>query len=136
MTDGMSDMDADRLAKLPLFGDLDHHDLSHIASWVDEKRFADGDVLIEEGGLPTDVYLIESGTVDVTHEERLIASLGPGDVVGEIALLDPQRRTATVTATSAVRAVALSVEDFASMDAEMPEITKQLREIAERRRER
>jgi CRP-like cAMP-binding protein len=132
----MSDVDVDRLAKLPLFGELDHHDLSHVVGWVNEKRFADGDVLIEEGELPTDVYLIESGTVDVTHEERLIASLGPGDVVGEIALLDPQRRTATVTATSAVRAVALSVEDFASMDAEMPEITEQLREIAERRRER
>jgi len=56
--------------------------------------------------------------------------------VGEVALLDPQRRTATVTATSAVRAVALSVDDFASMDQEMPEITRQLRAIAERRRER
>lgn len=132
----MSDVDVDRLAKLPLFGELDHHDLSHVAGWVSEKRFAEGDVLIEEGGLPTEVYLLESGTVDVTHEERLIATLGPGDVVGEIALLDPQRRTATVTATSAVRTVALSVNDIASMDAEMPEITKQLREIAERRRER
>jgi len=132
----MTDVDVDRLAKLPLFGELDHHDLAHVAAWVTEKRFADGDVLIEEGGLPSDVYLIENGTVDVTHEEQLIASLGPGDVVGEIALLDPQRRTATVTATSAVRAVALSVDDFASMDEEMPEITKQLREIAERRRER
>jgi CRP/FNR family transcriptional regulator, cyclic AMP receptor protein len=132
----MSAVDVDRLAKLPLFGELDHHDLSHIAGWVTEKRFVDGEVLIEEGGLPTDVYVIESGTVDVTHDEQLIATLGPGDVVGEIALLDPQRRTATVTATSAVRAVALSVEDFTSMDAEMPEITKQLREIAERRRER
>jgi CRP/FNR family transcriptional regulator, cyclic AMP receptor protein len=130
------DMDVDRLAKLPLFGELDYHDLAHVAGWVTERRFAEGDVLIEEGGLPTDVFLVESGTVDVTHEEQLIASLGAGDIVGEIALIDPQRRTATVTATSAVRAVALNVEDFASMDAEMPEITKQLREIAERRRER
>ena len=132
----MSTMDVDRLAKLPLFGELDHHDLTHVAGWVNEKRFGEGDVLIEEGGMPTDVFVLESGTVDVTHEEQLIARLGPGDVVGEIALLDPQRRTATVTATSAVRAVALSVEDFASMDTEMPEITKQLRKIAERRRER
>jgi CRP/FNR family transcriptional regulator, cyclic AMP receptor protein len=132
----MTDVDVDRLAKLPLFGELDHHDLSHVAGWVTEQRFVEGDVLIEEGSLPTDVFLIESGTVDVTHDEKLIATLGPGDVVGEVALLDPQRRTATVTATSAVRAVALSVDDFASMDQEMPEITRQLRAIAERRRER
>jgi CRP/FNR family transcriptional regulator, cyclic AMP receptor protein len=132
----MSPVDVDRLAKLPLFGELDHHDLSRVAGWISEKRFEDGDVLIEEGGLPTDVFVIESGSVDVTHEEQLIATLGADDVVGEIALLDPQRRTATVTATSAVRAVALSVDDFASMDQEMPEITRQLREIAERRRER
>jgi CRP/FNR family cyclic AMP-dependent transcriptional regulator len=132
----MSVVDVDRLAKLPLFGELDHHDLSHVAGWVTEKRFVEGDVLIEEGELPTDIYLLERGTVDVTHEDQLIATLGPGDIVGEIALLDPQRRTATVTATSSVRAVALSVDDFASMDAEMPEITKQLREMAGRRRER
>jgi CRP/FNR family transcriptional regulator, cyclic AMP receptor protein len=132
----MSAVDVDRLAKLPLFGELDHHDLSHLAGWVSEKRFHEGDVLIEEGGLPSDVFVLEDGTVDVTHEDQLIASLGPGDVVGEIALLEPQRRTATVKATSAVRAVALNVEDFTSMDAEMPEITRQLREIATRRRER
>jgi CRP/FNR family cyclic AMP-dependent transcriptional regulator len=132
----MSAVDVDRLAKLPLFGELDHHDLSHVAGWVTEKRFVEGDVLIEEGELPTDIYLLERGTVDVTHEDQLIATLGPGDIVGEIALLDPQRRTATVTATSSVRAVALSVDDFASMDAEMPEITKQFREMAGRRRER
>jgi CRP-like cAMP-binding protein len=129
----MTAVDVDRLSKLPLFGELDHHDLSHVAGWVSEKRFGDGDVLIEEGELPTDVFLLETGTVDVTHEDQLIATLGPGDVVGEIALLEPQRRTATVTATSAVRTVALSVEDFSSMDAEMPEITRQLRTIAERR---
>jgi CRP/FNR family cyclic AMP-dependent transcriptional regulator len=129
----MTAVDVDRLAKLPLFGELDQHDLSHVAGWVSEKRFGDGDVLIEEGELPTDVFLLETGTVDVTHEDQLIATLGPGDVVGEIALIEPQRRTATVTATSAVRTVALSVEDFSSMDAEMPEITRQLRTIAERR---
>src|SRR6476661_1489022 len=75
----MSVVDVDRLAKLPLFGELDNY--------------------------------------------------GPGQVVGEISLIDPQRRTATVRATSEVRAVALPLEHLDRLEGEMPEIVRKLRWI-------
>ena len=128
-------MDVERLRRLPLFGELDHHDLSQLLRWVHEVEFADGDLLFEQGSMPHELYVIEEGSVEVSRDGAAIATLGAGDVVGEIALVEPQRRTATVRATSAVRAVALNLRDLPEMASEMPEIVRHLRSIAERRRD-
>ena len=128
-------MDVDRVARLPLFGELDHYDLEHVASWLRDVELAPGAVLITQGAMPDDVYVIEEGSVEVSRDGAAIATLGAGDVVGEIALVEPQRRTATVRATSAVRAVALNLRDLPEMASEMPEIVRHLRSIAERRRD-
>jgi CRP/FNR family cyclic AMP-dependent transcriptional regulator len=126
-------VDVERLIHLPIFGELDHHDLSQIANRVVEVEIPAGTLLIEQGALPYDVFVLEEGTVEVTRDGESVATLGPGEVVGEIALLNPQRRTASVRATSAVRAVVLRTDDLDVMDEEMPEVTRQLRTIAERR---
>lgn len=126
-------MDAGRLAKLPLFGELDAHDLGHLAGWLRDVELAPGDVLIRQGAMPDDVFVLESGSVEVTRDGERLATLGAGEVVGEIALVDPQRRTATVQAATPVHAVALNVRDLPEMASEMPEIVRQLRVIAERR---
>lgn len=130
MSDGASgSVDVERLRRLPLFGDLDHHDLSTIARHVREARADTGEVLFAEGTIPHELLVIEEGTAEVTREGRPLGSIGPGDVVGEIGLLQLQRRTATVRATSPLRAVAVAAEDLAVIESEMPEIASQLREI-------
>jgi CRP/FNR family cyclic AMP-dependent transcriptional regulator len=128
-------VDVGRLMNLPLFGELDHHDLSQIASRVDEVEIPAGTLLIEQGTLPYDVFVLEEGSVEVTRDGAPVATLGPGEVVGEIALLNPRRRTASVRATSPVRAVVLRTDDLDVMSDEMPEVMRQLRVIAERRLE-
>ncbi len=129
----MDATDVDRLARLPLFGELDAYDLGHVAGWLRDVELAPGDILIRQGAMPDDVYVLEDGTVEVTRDGERIAMLGAGDVVGEIALVDPQRRTATVQAATPVRAVALNLRDLPEMASEMPEIVRHLRSIAERR---
>ena len=126
-------MDVERLMRLPLFGELDHHDLAQIASRVDEVEIPAGTLLIEQGTLPYDVFVLEEGSVEVTRDGEPVAALGAGEVVGEIALLNPQRRTASVRATSSVRAVVLRTDDLDVVADEMPEVMRQLRAIAERR---
>jgi CRP-like cAMP-binding protein len=126
-------MDVERLRRLPLFGELDHHDLSQLLRWVREVEFADGDVLFEQGAMPHELYVIEEGGVEVSRDGRSVAILGPGDVVGEMALLKLERRWASVFATAHVRAVALGADDLASMSEEMPELADRLRETMLRR---
>jgi CRP/FNR family transcriptional regulator, cyclic AMP receptor protein len=126
-------MDIERLRRLSLFGELDHHDLSMLARWVIEVEAADGDLLIEQGSLPHRFFVIEEGTADVLRDGRRVATLGPGDVAGEMGLVKLQRRSASVRATSQIRAVALDAEGLAAVAEHMPEVADQLRNLISRR---
>jgi CRP-like cAMP-binding protein len=127
-------IDAARLRSFPLFGDLDEYDLSQVARWVVEVQAAPGELLIEQGSMPYEVFVIEEGTVDVVRDDEPLASLGAGDVVGEIALLARHRRMASVVARTPVRALALYVDALQELTEEMPELGDELRALMERRR--
>ena len=86
--------------------------LNRLARALVRVEAAPGDVIIREGDEGDRFYVIESGTVEVTKEGRHIASLGPGDFVGEIALLRDVPRVATVSATSDVVLQALDRQHF------------------------
>jgi CRP/FNR family transcriptional regulator, cyclic AMP receptor protein len=126
-------MDVERLRRLPLFGELDHHDLSQLLRWVREVEFADGDLLFEQGSMPYELFVLERGSVEVRRDGRPVATLGPGEVVGEMALLKLERRWASVAAAGPVTAVALGADDLASMSEQMPELAARLGETMLRR---
>jgi len=130
----MAPVDAERLISLPLFGELDHHDLSHAAGWLRDVRLQPGEILIQEGTLPYEIFVLEEGSVEVLRGEERVATLGAGEVVGEMGLMEQERRMATVRAITEVRAVALHADDLEAMSEQMPEIVEQLRAIADRRR--
>lgn len=127
-------IDAARLRSFPLFGDLDEYDLSQVARRVVEVQAEPGELLIEQGTMPYEVFVIEDGTVDVVRDDEPLASLGVGDVVGEIALLARHRRMASVVARTPVRALALHVDALQELSEEMPELGDELRALMERRR--
>ncbi|HET6714099.1 MAG TPA: cyclic nucleotide-binding domain-containing protein [Actinomycetota bacterium] len=127
-------IDAARLRSVPLFGDLDEYDLAHVARWVVEVRAEPGESLIEQGSMPYELFVIEEGTVDVVRDGEPLATLGVGDVVGEIALLARHRRMASVVARTPVRALALHVDALQELTEEMPELGDELRALMERRR--
>ena len=127
-------IDAARLRSFPLFGDLDEYDLSQVARRVVEVQAEPGEMLIEQGSMPYELFVIEDGTVDVVRDDEPLASLGAGDVVGEIALLARHRRMASVVARTPVRALALHVDALQELSEEMPELGDELRALMERRR--
>ena len=121
-------MDVERLRRLALFGELDHHDLSQLSRWVRPVEFADGDLLFEQGSMPHELFVVEDGAVEVRRDGRSVATLGAGDVVGEMGLLKLERRWASVVALGHVRAVALGADELSSMSEQMPELAERLRE--------
>ena len=133
-------IEAGRLLAVPLFGDLDAHDLSIVARYVEETLAEPGDLLIEQGAMPYELFVIEEGSVDVVRDGEPLATLGPGEVVGEIALLAHHRRMASVVARTPVRALTLQVDAVQEITAEMPEVGAALQslmrqpEVVQRRR--
>jgi CPA1 family monovalent cation:H+ antiporter len=122
-------VDPVRLRSRPFLMDLDEHDLAVVARRLEEVRASPGELLIEQGSMPFDLFLIESGTVDVVRDGEEVASLGPGDVVGEIGILAQQRRMASVRARTDLVALALPVDGLIEITQEMPELGDQLRAL-------
>ncbi|HEX6399884.1 MAG TPA: cyclic nucleotide-binding domain-containing protein, partial [Actinomycetota bacterium] len=89
-------MDARKLERVPLFAGLSHRDREQIARWADQIDLPEGKHLLDEGRLPHEFFVIIEGEVDVIHEGEHLATLGPGDFFGEIALIEHRRRTASV----------------------------------------
>jgi MFS family permease len=87
------------LRRVSLLSVLPEPTLERLARALVRVEAAPGDVIIREGDAGDRFYVIESGQVEVTKEGQHIASRGPGDYVGEIALLRDVPRVATVTAT-------------------------------------
>ena len=88
------------LRRVQLFADMDRRQAEQIARVVKERRFAKGETIIMEGSGGAAFFFIESGEAKVTCKGTELATLGPGDHFGEIALIDGGPRSATVTAVS------------------------------------
>jgi CRP-like cAMP-binding protein len=123
----------DRLMALDPFADLDHHDLTMLARWVREIRVPAGSALVEQGDLPYDLFVIENGTVEIVRDDEVLATLGPGQLVGEMAVLRGERRMATVRAADDVTAVAVAATDLAAMTEEMPEVVRAMHALTQAR---
>jgi len=91
---------ADVLPAVPLFAGLSEREVEQLATLCKARRFAAGETVIREGSGGAAFYLIDSGEARVTIRGDEVATLGPGDHFGEIALIDEGERLATVTATT------------------------------------
>lgn len=123
-----------RLRDVPLFHSLGKRDIEAIAQLADEVDAEDGRVLAKEGDIGHEFFVIEAGTAQVTREGEALAELGPGDFFGEIALVQKERRTATVTATSPMTLIVLSAHAFRSLKLTMPGVYAKVEEEIVKRR--
>lgn len=126
-------MDTSSLKKFDLFKDVDDSQLAKIAPFTMLVEFPEGKTVIQEGGFSNDFYAIESGTARVERGGEAIADLGPGDVFGEQGLLERQERSASVVATSPIRALKIENWEIPRMRKAMPEVLDKLQETIEER---
>jgi CRP/FNR family cyclic AMP-dependent transcriptional regulator len=115
-------VDAKSLNQVPLFAGLSKRERERVARWADEIDEPAGYLLVNQGNFAHEFFVLLEGTVEVSKDGEHLADLGPGDFFGEIALVGHERRTATVRATTPVRAVVMHARDFGAMRSEMPSV--------------
>jgi CRP/FNR family transcriptional regulator, cyclic AMP receptor protein len=93
-------MDPARLKAIPIFSNLSDEEANRLAAFATETSVADGQILMKQGDYSTELIGIEEGTADVIRDGKKIASLGEGDLIGEMGLLEREPRNADVIATS------------------------------------
>lgn len=126
-------MDANRLKSLPLFESVSDDDLEGIAPFVSEVSVSEGKHLVDEGDYAYTFMAIEEGSAEVRRGDEVVAQLGPGDFFGEVGLLDTQRRTATVVATSPMRLITLDRWDLKRLEKSIPSAVERIRAAAAER---
>ena len=108
----MAEAPVELLQRVPLFADFDRGDLQRLARSFKERTFDAGSTVAKEGRGGAGFFVIESGeaTVSVRGDER--GKLGAGDYFDEIALIDDEGRSATITASSDLRCYGLTSWEF------------------------
>jgi CRP/FNR family cyclic AMP-dependent transcriptional regulator len=145
--DHASTFDVPRVGAIRFFADLPDDELVAVAGVASEVEIPSGQALAAEGRIGHSLLAVESGTADVVIAGATVGTIGPGDVVGEAAILaappDPFApaevaegglRTASVIATSPMRLITLFKRDVWALDRRAPGATKRLRALLDERR--
>ena len=117
---------AEALAAVPLFQSLTPRELETVAELAKEFSFGAGQPVTKEGADAGRMFVIVEGTAKVDVHGKEVASLGPGDVIGEMALIDGRPRTATVTAETAVKTLSIAAFNFRPLLREHPALAEKL----------
>jgi CRP-like cAMP-binding protein len=120
-----------RLAAIPLFEGLPEEELDAVAQAASELEVGAGDALMTEGDFGHALFAVEAGSAEVSIDGARVGAVGPGDVLGEIAVLASGRRTASVVATTPLRLIALFKRDVWALDKAAPEAARRLRAALE-----
>jgi CRP/FNR family transcriptional regulator len=115
------------LARVPMFRDLSRRDLDELAQVAVPRTYGRGQVVFRQGDHGDTCYIVRSGSVRVTHDHTdgrtiTLAELRPGDMFGELAMFDSERRSATVQALEETQALALLAGDMRRMLLSHPHI--------------
>jgi HEAT repeat protein len=115
------------LKDVPLFSDLQPEDLGRIAEIAHERWFADGTALCHEGEHGDELFIVAVGRVRVTKQsdgqEKLLATRGVGEFIGEMAIIDAIPRFATVCADGEARTLVITSEAFRAILRDRPEVS-------------
>jgi CRP/FNR family transcriptional regulator len=126
------------LQGIPAFSTLGEEDLAQVADVTVPRSFQGGEAVFHEGDESDTCYVVRSGHVRAVREHTdgrtlTLATLGPGDIFGELAIFDQERRSATVEALDDIEVVAILAADMRRMLGRHPDIAVKLLAALSRR---
>jgi CRP-like cAMP-binding protein len=121
----------DLLARVPVFATLEHSDLERIAQLAVPRNFEPGQAVFREGDESDTCYIVREGHARAVRSHAdgrtiTLATFGPGDIFGELAMFEDERRSATVEAIEPISVVAVLGPDMRRLMIEHPEISTRL----------
>lgn len=119
------------LGRVPVFSTLAPEELAQVAEVVVPRRFEAGEVVFKEGDEGTTCYIMRSGRARAVREHPdgrsiTLANFSPGDIFGEMAMLDGERRSATVEITEGTETIAILAADMHRLLRAHPDISLKL----------
>jgi CRP/FNR family cyclic AMP-dependent transcriptional regulator len=126
-------MDASQLKRIPIFADVPDEDLTVITTFASTDEVPEGKTIVKQGDYANAFMAIEEGTAKVTRDGEQVGELGPGDIFGEIGLIEKEKRTATVEATSRVRLIKIEHWELQRMKKKLPEVYEKIANLARER---
>lgn len=114
------------LKRVPLFESCSRQELQRIAEVADEVSLPEGRTLMKEGQHGREFMVLVDGLAEVRRKGWRLRELGPGDFLGEIALVADVPRTATVTALTPVSILLLTARDFKTLMRDMPSLQRKV----------
>jgi CRP/FNR family transcriptional regulator, cyclic AMP receptor protein len=119
------------LGRVPVFSTLEESDLERIAQLAVPRQFEPGQAVFREGDQSDTCYVVREGRARAirTHGDGrtiTLATFGPGDIFGELAMFEDERRSATVEAIEPISVVAVLGPDMRRLMIEHPEISTRL----------
>jgi CRP/FNR family cyclic AMP-dependent transcriptional regulator len=123
-------MDQTRLKAIPIFADLSDEEAHRLSAFATEQSIAEGQILMKQGDYSVELIAIEEGSADVIRDGSRIASLGKGDLIGEMGLFERRPRNADVIATSPMRVIKLTHWEIRRMS---DDTIERIRQVIEQR---
>jgi CRP-like cAMP-binding protein len=117
-----TDQKLELLKHVPLLSELGGRELEEVGRLADEVDLPAGHVLIREGSSGSEFFVIVDGKIQIERGGRAIATLGPGDFLGEIALVSDGPRTATATLETPAKLLVVGHREFHSLMDQFPSI--------------
>ena len=123
-------MDATQLKRIPIFADVPDEDLRVITTFATTDEVPEGTVIVKEGDFANHFLAIEDGTAEVRKRDEKVGELGQGDIFGEMGLIDKEKRSASVVATSRVRLIKIERWELQRMKKTLPDVYARIESLA------
>jgi len=121
------------LKSIPVFAELDKHELRRVADCADEIDVPAGAELLQEGRYAFEFFALRKGAADVVRDGAHVAELGPGDVMGELGALSHGQRNASVVTKVPTSVIFIRAQDFRHLAEELPALGEQIRAVVKQR---